>query len=224
MIVDLSVYAHHRRCVAAATAVAAVAAVVVVVADVVVLVVAAVVVVVAAVVVVVAAAIVVVATTAATAATPAIALPPPPLPLNIAISVVVAALVRRRAGPPPLLPSPLLSLRAPVVGGSADEFPANFFLSFFSFRPLISDSAKTSKKATDREQTKAPFLPIAIFTPRPPPPTYRSIHDQYLTKSPILATSRHNARRAQCRDIARIGTNVSPRAFFTCKNARGSIY
>ena len=173
----MSVYAHHRRCVAAATAVAAVAAVVVVVADVVVLVVAAVV---AAVVVVVAAAIVVVATTAATAATPAIALPPPPLTLNIAISVVVAALVRRRAGPPPLLPSPLLSLRAPVVGGSADEFPANFFLSFFSFRPLISDSAKTSKKATDREQTKAPFPPIAIFTPPSlsPPPTYRSIHDQ----------------------------------------------
>ena len=49
------------------------------------------------------------------------------------------------------------------------------------------------------------------------PPTYRSIHDQYLTKLPILATSRHNARRAQCRDVARIGTNVAPRAFFTCK-------
>ena len=102
------------------------------------------------------------------------------------------------------------------------NFPPIFF--FFSFRALTSDSVKTSKKATDREQTEAPFPPIAIFTPRAPPPTYRSIHDQYLTKLPILATSRHNARRAQCRDVARIGTNVAPRAFFTCKNTRGSIY
>ena len=80
------------------------------------------------------------------------------------------------------------------------------------------------EKATDRKQTKAPIPPIAIFTPRAPPPTYRSIHDQYLTKSPILATSRHTARRAQCHDITRIGTNVAPCVFFACKNARGSIY
>jgi hypothetical protein len=70
-----------------------------------------------------------------------------------------------------------------------DEFPANFLI-FFS--RANSDSTKTSKKAMDREQTKAPFPPIAIFT--------------------ILATSWHNAR------------NVAPRAYFTCKNAPGSIY
>ena len=76
----------------------------------------------------------------------------------------------------------------------------------------------------DREQTEAPFPPLAIFTPPASPPTYQSIRDQYLTKSPILAMSRHDARRARCRDVARIGTNVAPRAFFTCKNSRGSIY
>ena len=106
-----------------------------------------------------------------------------------------------------------------MVGGPADEFPAIFFL-----RALISDSAKTSKKATDRKQTEAPFPPLVIFTPRAPPPTYQSIRDQFLTKSLILATSWHSARRARCRDVARIGTNVAPHAFFTCKNAHGSIY
>ena len=86
--------------------------------------------------------------------------------------------------------------------GSSRCISHQFFL--FFFRTLISESAKTSKKATDREQTEAPFPPIAIFTPCAPPPTCRSIHDQYLTKLLILATSRHNARRAQCRDVARI--------------------
>jgi hypothetical protein len=58
------------------------------------------------------------------------------------------------------------------LGGPADEFPANFLFFFSCAISTISDSAKTSKKATDREQTKAPFPPIAIFTPRaPPPPT-----------------------------------------------------
>jgi len=97
-------------------------------------------------------------------------------------------------------------------------------IDIFFLRAKISDSAKTSKKATDREQTEAPFPPIAIFTPCAPPPTCRSIHDQYLTKLLILVTSLHNASRAQCRDVTRIGTNVAPRAFFTCNNARGSIY
>ena len=36
--------------------------------------------------------------------------------------------------------------------------------------------------------------------------------------------SRHNARRAQCREVARISTNVAPRVFFTWKNARGFFF
>ena len=107
-----------------------------------------------------------------------------------------------------------------LLGGPADEFPAYFL---FFFRALKTDSATTSKKATDHKQTKAPFPPLTIFTPRTLPPTLLSIRDQYLTKLPILATSRHNAHRARCRDVARIGANVAPCAFFTCKNAHGPI-
>jgi hypothetical protein len=62
-----------------------------------------------------------------------------------------------------------VNLAEAQIGGPVDEFPAIFF--FFPFSALVSDSAKTSKKAMDREQTEAPFPPIVIFTPRARPPT-----------------------------------------------------
>ena len=102
------------------------------------------------------------------------------------------------------------------------NFPPIFLFYFSRTNIRLRENLKKSYgPQTDRSTVSADpdFYPL-----RSPPPTYRSIHDQYLTKSPILAMSRHNARRAQCRDVARIGTNVAPRAFFTCKNACGSIY
>jgi hypothetical protein len=58
---------------------------------------------------------------------------------------------------------------ATLLGGPADEFPANFL---FFFRALKTDSATTSKKATDHKQTEATFPPLTIFTPRASPPPY----------------------------------------------------
>ena len=43
---------------------------------------------------------------------------------------------------------------------------------FLGLLSLQGTPQKTSKKATDREQTETPFPPITIFTPRAPPPTY----------------------------------------------------
>ncbi len=91
----------------------------------------------------------------------------------------------------------------PALGGPADNFPANFF-DFFS-RAKFRLREKTSEKATDCGRTEAPFPPLPIFTPRAPPPAYRSIRDRSTMESAILATSRHNTRRARCRDVARIG-------------------
>jgi hypothetical protein len=109
-----------------------------------------------------------------------------------------------------------------LLGGPADEYPANFFILFFVANIQLRENLEKSYgPQTDQSTISADR---DFYTSRSPPPTYRSIHDQSLKKSPILAMSRHNARRAQCRDVARIGTNVAPRAFFTSKNAPGSIY
>ena len=62
---------------------------------------------------------------------------------------------------------------------------------------------KTSQKTTDLGQTEAPFPLLPIFTPCTPPPAYGSIHERSSMESAILAMSRHNARRAQCRDAVR---------------------
>jgi hypothetical protein len=108
--------------------------------------------------------------------------------------------------PPLLLRSDLMPL-ALVVGGPMGNFPPLFF-----FPPQLtkSNSEKKQKNGTDHGLTTAPFPPNPISTnrSRPPPSSKNSI--PFTKISPILATSRHNAHRGRCRDVARIGVSVAP--------------
>jgi len=111
-------------------------------------------------------------------------------------------LTRPMFPPPPLPVSPSPDVRCLLLGGPVDEFPANFFDFFCEPK---SGSAKNLEKSSQQQTDRGTISAAPGFHTSCSPPAYRSIRDRSTMELPILATSRHNARCARCRDVARIG-------------------